>query len=326
MEISRAGIFTLNKIVLAKWKALGEIQQKVEGQQQLFKIIDHSTQVLKEQHDILEPDENEEEDEEDDEDVEDLETGDLASEEGAELDTSSQHVQESQDGSDKDETESTSEASIQDNDKQETSLLIQNFDDDDNELEGIEESFEEKDSESIKDVVDNENHIDDISDEKDSKSIVDNENHIDDISDEKDSESIMEIDQQQQSILEDDDDQMEIIETAEDQEEIPTKRTRRAKQEDIDYVEESDPEEMEIDKKPQPIQNSAYFEETDVTLISPLIKHTLREYQHSGVSWLVGLHNKGLNGILADEMVYFVNQGTWENYSDDRFTRLSRIL
>lgn len=37
--------------------------------------------------------------------------------------------------------------------------------------------------------------------------------------------------------------------------------------------------------------------------VPPLLKHTLREYQHSGLSWLVGLESKNLNGILADEMV-----------------------
>jgi helicase SWR1 len=40
-------------------------------------------------------------------------------------------------------------------------------------------------------------------------------------------------------------------------------------------------------------------------LIPPLIKGgTLRIYQLNGLKWLLGLHNKGLNGILADEMVW----------------------
>lgn len=34
-----------------------------------------------------------------------------------------------------------------------------------------------------------------------------------------------------------------------------------------------------------------------------LLKHTLREYQHIGLDWLVTMYEKGLNGILADEMV-----------------------
>ncbi|WIA40512.1 hypothetical protein OEZ86_013861 [Tetradesmus obliquus] len=33
-----------------------------------------------------------------------------------------------------------------------------------------------------------------------------------------------------------------------------------------------------------------------------LLKHTLREYQHIGLDWLVSLYSKKLNGILADEM------------------------
>jgi E1A-binding protein p400 len=33
-----------------------------------------------------------------------------------------------------------------------------------------------------------------------------------------------------------------------------------------------------------------------------LLKHTLREYQHIGLDWLVSLYQKKLNGILADEM------------------------
>jgi len=33
-----------------------------------------------------------------------------------------------------------------------------------------------------------------------------------------------------------------------------------------------------------------------------LLKHTLREYQHIGLDWLVSLYEKRINGILADEM------------------------
>ncbi|KAH3766640.1 swr1 complex snf2 family dna-dependent atpase [Pelomyxa schiedti] len=33
-----------------------------------------------------------------------------------------------------------------------------------------------------------------------------------------------------------------------------------------------------------------------------LLKHTLREYQHIGLNWLVAMYEKRLNGILADEM------------------------
>lgn len=33
-----------------------------------------------------------------------------------------------------------------------------------------------------------------------------------------------------------------------------------------------------------------------------LLRHTLREYQHIGLDWLVTMLEKKLNGILADEM------------------------
>ncbi|ODN02143.1 Helicase domino [Orchesella cincta] len=41
---------------------------------------------------------------------------------------------------------------------------------------------------------------------------------------------------------------------------------------------------------------------TVVTKLPILIQHTLREYQHVGLDWLVTMYDKKLNGILADEM------------------------
>lgn len=38
------------------------------------------------------------------------------------------------------------------------------------------------------------------------------------------------------------------------------------------------------------------------TAVPFLLKHTLREYQHIGLDWLVAMYDKQLNGILADEM------------------------
>ena len=38
------------------------------------------------------------------------------------------------------------------------------------------------------------------------------------------------------------------------------------------------------------------------TKVPFLLKHKLREYQHIGLDWLVAMHDKGLNGIMADEM------------------------
>lgn len=51
----------------------------------------------------------------------------------------------------------------------------------------------------------------------------------------------------------------------------------------------------------QPTGNT--LETTTVkTKIPSLLKHTLREYQHIGLDWLVSLYERSLNGILADEM------------------------
>lgn len=49
-----------------------------------------------------------------------------------------------------------------------------------------------------------------------------------------------------------------------------------------------------------------------VTPIPVLLRHTLREYQHIGLDWLVTMHDRKLNGILADEMgkiklIFFIN-------------------
>lgn len=38
------------------------------------------------------------------------------------------------------------------------------------------------------------------------------------------------------------------------------------------------------------------------TAVPFLLKHTLREYQHIGLDWLVAMQERRLNGILADEM------------------------
>lgn len=54
--------------------------------------------------------------------------------------------------------------------------------------------------------------------------------------------------------------------------------------------------------KLQPTGNT--LSTTQVTVKVPfLLRGTLREYQHVGLEWLVTMHDKRLNGILADEMV-----------------------
>lgn len=40
------------------------------------------------------------------------------------------------------------------------------------------------------------------------------------------------------------------------------------------------------------------------TKIPFLLKHSLREYQHIGLDWLVAMYNKKLNGILAVSLRY----------------------
>lgn len=50
-------------------------------------------------------------------------------------------------------------------------------------------------------------------------------------------------------------------------------------------------------------ENTALTSEKRVHVPSPfLLRGTLREYQHDGLDWLVGLYNNQTNGILADEM------------------------
>lgn len=60
-----------------------------------------------------------------------------------------------------------------------------------------------------------------------------------------------------------------------------------------------------IAQQAQNLQPTGYtLETTNVTTPLPtlLLKHTLREYQHVGLDWLVTMYENKLNGILADEM------------------------
>jgi helicase SRCAP len=72
---------------------------------------------------------------------------------------------------------------------------------------------------------------------------------------------------------------------------------------------ESDPKEdkvlTNIAATAQSLQPTGYtLETTTVKTQVPvlLLKHTLREYQHVGLDWLVTMNENKLNGILADEM------------------------
>ncbi|KAL5711838.1 Pharynx and intestine in excess protein 1 [Ranunculus cassubicifolius] len=72
------------------------------------------------------------------------------------------------------------------------------------------------------------------------------------------------------------------------------------------YDEEKESEDRIADaaaaaRSAQPTGNT--FSTTNVRTTFPfLLKHTLREYQHIGLDWLVTMYEKRLNGILADEM------------------------
>ena len=60
----------------------------------------------------------------------------------------------------------------------------------------------------------------------------------------------------------------------------------------------------DISKEALAAQPTGYtLDTTSVKTTVPfLLKHTLREYQHIGLDWLVSMYEKKLNGILADEM------------------------
>mmetsp|Transcript_20122 Transcript_20122/g.68432 ORF Transcript_20122/g.68432 Transcript_20122/m.68432 type:complete len:1613 (-) Transcript_20122:1629-6467(-) len=62
-----------------------------------------------------------------------------------------------------------------------------------------------------------------------------------------------------------------------------------------------DTEDFKAARASQPTGNTLCTSNTDVK-VPFLLKHSLREYQHVGMSWLVSIYEKQLNGILADEM------------------------
>ena len=54
---------------------------------------------------------------------------------------------------------------------------------------------------------------------------------------------------------------------------------------------------------PLPLSPSVFPSRLQVkTKVPFLLRHTLREYQHIGLEWLVAMDERRLNGILADEM------------------------
>ena len=74
-----------------------------------------------------------------------------------------------------------------------------------------------------------------------------------------------------------------------------------------EVAKELDQEEKELNNiaaTAQSLQPTGYtLETTNVkTKIPFLLKHSLREYQHVGLDWLVTMYENKLNGILADEM------------------------
>lgn len=49
-------------------------------------------------------------------------------------------------------------------------------------------------------------------------------------------------------------------------------------------------------------RSSARLDADRAVQVPFLLKHTLREYQHIGLNWMLTLNERRLNGILADEM------------------------
>jgi len=88
---------------------------------------------------------------------------------------------------------------------------------------------------------------------------------------------------------------------------------KKAESEGMDVQESKDEEGSDTDgedKLEEYASMAAKFQPTGNTLdtttvktkVPFLLKHTLREYQHIGLDWMVSLFERSLNGILADEM------------------------
>lgn len=58
----------------------------------------------------------------------------------------------------------------------------------------------------------------------------------------------------------------------------------------------------EVKQSSQQPNTSDGGKQRPVTSVSPLLRGTLREYQHEGLDWLANLYASGRSGILADEM------------------------
>jgi DNA helicase INO80 len=50
-------------------------------------------------------------------------------------------------------------------------------------------------------------------------------------------------------------------------------------------------------------QNPTMFDGSEAIKQPALLHCQLKEYQLKGLTWLAGLYDQGINGILADEMV-----------------------
>ena len=91
-------------------------------------------------------------------------------------------------------------------------------------------------------------------------------------------------------------------------------KEKAAEEEDEDTEDEKDEGLTSLVKEEDKLEEyasmAAKFQPTGNTLetttvktkVPSLLKHTLREYQHIGLDWLVSLYERNLNGILADEM------------------------
>ncbi|XP_014611101.1 PREDICTED: helicase domino isoform X2 [Polistes canadensis] len=87
-------------------------------------------------------------------------------------------------------------------------------------------------------------------------------------------------------------------------EEPSTEKPSENKTSEADHVEDAHNEMDNVAALAESIQpkGNTLLTTCVVTKIPFLLKHSLREYQHIGLDWLVTMYDRKLNGILADEM------------------------
>ncbi len=96
----------------------------------------------------------------------------------------------------------------------------------------------------------------------------------------------------------DDEGESKPVEKSEDDEE------EKEREDNLKALVEEDPELFDAVETAEAFQPTGNTLDTTTvkTPVPFLLKHSLREYQHIGLDWLVSLHERSFNGILADEM------------------------